>query len=273
MVTTERRLEAIEASLTPTQSVLRWLNEAHAYGSLEANVDATLDQKLDDFPANRLCREAERSARATVGSRSPEQVNRAIHKARRETLFRFELVNRINVTAHEVLEKEELLRTAALAFLALLAGQSEQARRGAAHRETLERTLEILLGRVTELEAAGQARMLAEQRYLDSSPVLFPDVRGAWDEECQATKEAAAMAFRLAELDGVDLPQPSDADAISARAAVLLADLVEPAKAIALEKLGEGESALRIATSWLRAKLDRSRAATEPDSSPEDSTL
>ncbi len=272
MVTAERRLEAIEASLTPTQSVLRWLNEAHAYGSLEAYVDATLDEKPDDFPVNRLCREAEHCARATVGSRSPEQINRAIRKACREAIFRFELVNRINVSAHELLEKEGLVRVAILALLALLAGETPKSG-GEANREMLGQILELLYGRVAELEAAGRARTLAEQRYLDSSPVLFPDVRGAWDEQCQATKEAAAMAVRLAELDGIDLPEPSDAEAVSARAALLLADLVEPAKAIALEKLGEGEPALRIATGWLRAKLARSHATTEAVTSSGKSTL
>jgi hypothetical protein len=34
-----------------------------------------------------------------------------------------------------------------------------------------------------------------------------------------------------------------------------VADLVEPAKAAALDKLDEGQRALGIATGWLRAKL------------------
>jgi hypothetical protein len=39
-----------------------------------------------------------------------------------------------------------------------------------------------------------------------------------------------------------------------------VADLVEPAKSAALEKLGEGQRALGIATGWLRARM-ASRAA------------
>jgi hypothetical protein len=35
-----------------------------------------------------------------------------------------------------------------------------------------------------------------------------------------------------------------------------VADLVEPAKSSALEKLGEGEQALALAIRWLRTKLD-----------------
>jgi hypothetical protein len=58
---------------------------------------------------------------------------------------------------------------------------------------------------------------------------------------------------RLAELDGVgsDL---DDGPAVAARVPALLADLVEPAKVTALEKLGEGERAIRIATGRVRSR-------------------
>ena len=41
----------------------------------------------------------------------------------------------------------------------------------------------------------------------------------------------------------------------SARVTELVADLVDPAKATAFEKLGKGEQAQRIAIGWLRPKL------------------
>jgi len=34
-LTADRRLKAMEESLSPTELVLRWLAEAHAYGSFE----------------------------------------------------------------------------------------------------------------------------------------------------------------------------------------------------------------------------------------------
>jgi hypothetical protein len=52
--------------------------------------------------------------------------------------------------------------------------------------------------------------------------------------------------------------EPADPDAVSARATELVADLVEPAKATALEKLGESERSLAIAIGWLRPKLEGS---------------
>ena len=77
----------------------------------------------------------------------------------------------------------------------------------------------------------------------------------AWDAQLRSTETIADLACRLAALDGVAPAEPADPDAASARATELVADLVEPAKTTALEKLGEGEQAQRIAMGWLRLKL------------------
>lgn len=64
------------------------------------------------------------------------------------------------------------------------------------------------------------------------------------------------MTLRLAELDGVDVTLPGDDDEeASAGIEASLADVVEPAKATALEKLGDGERGLQIARGWLRSKM------------------
>ena len=86
-----------------------------------------------------------------------------------------------------------------------------------------------------------------------------------WDEQVRNTETLAAVACRLAEFDWVPPAEPPDpeADAASARVTELVADLVEPAKATALEKLDEGRQALTIATAWLRAKLAPSRSDSQ----------
>jgi hypothetical protein len=61
--------------------------------------------------------------------------------------------------------------------------------------------------------------------------------------------------WRAAELDSLEPAPPEDPDAVAVRAGQLVADLVEPAKSEALEKLGEGRQALDIAAGWVRAKL------------------
>jgi hypothetical protein len=113
----------------------------------------------------------------------------------------------------------------------------------------------LLLFRVAELGAAQEARAAVETRYLGGHTALFPDAVAAWDEQVSNTETLTDVACRLAEIDGVPPAEPPDPDAASARVTELVADLVEPAKTTALEKLGEDEQAQRIAIGWLRPKL------------------
>lgn len=76
------------------------------------------------------------------------------------------------------------------------------------------------------------------------------------------------MADRLAELDGAPSSAPWDPDLVSARAAVLVADLVEPARVTTLEKLDEGRQALKIATGWLRSRASAANPIAAEDSDP-----
>ena len=94
-----------------------------------------------------------------------------------------------------------------------------------------------------------------EARYLDGHDALFPELSTRFDGQLRTSQEVAASAMRAAELDGVEPAPAEDQAASRARAAELVADLVEPAKAEALDKLGEGRRAFDIATGWVRARL------------------
>jgi hypothetical protein len=186
----------------------------------------------------------------------PELVNAAVRGALRETVFRFELVMRINVTAHELIDREALIEAALSAHVALLRSEDKRTRQAdATYAEHFATCRDLLAFRVSELRAAQEARAIVEERYLDGHDALFPDVAGAWDEQLKNTEVIAAAAVRLAELDGVPPLVPPDPEALSRRTTELVADLVEPAKAEALEKLGEGDRALGIANAWVRTKL------------------
>jgi hypothetical protein len=115
--------------------------------------------------------------------------------------------------------------------------------------------------RVTQLRAAQEARALTEARYLDGQPALFPKTAQAWADQVTQTQRLADLVTRLVEIDGLAPAEPEDPGAVSIRAGALLGDLVEPAKVTALEKLGEGEQAMRMATRWLRTKLVASESA------------
>ena len=253
-MTAQRRLAAIETSLSPTQLVVRWLAEAQDFGDLESYVASLLAQDPPMAPLDRLAREAARGARTRMRGKRPELVEAAVRSALRETVFRFELVMRINVTAHELLDREELLDALFAAHLALLASEDGKSRAAATYQERFATVHRLVAMRVTELEAAQQAREIAQERYLDRHQALLPHLAEAWEAQRQGTESIADLAVRLADLDGVSAALPPDPEALSARTTELVADLVEPAKSTALEKLGEGQRAFDIATDWLRTK-------------------
>jgi hypothetical protein len=250
-----RRVAAIETSLAPTQLVLRWLVEAHAYGDIESYVASLLAADPPVAPLDRLAREAVSGARTSLRGKRPELVNAAVRSALRETVYRFEVVMRINVTTHEILEKEQLLDALFAAHLALLANETDKGRADPTYQERFATLRHLVAMRVGELQAAQNAREIVAERYLAGHDALFPQLAEAWQSQCAGTEEIADLAVRLAELDGVPAALPEDPEALSRRTTELVPDLVEPAKAEALEKLGEGQRALGIANAWVRTKL------------------
>jgi hypothetical protein len=271
-VTIARRLAALETSLGPTERVVAWLDEAQAFGSLEAYVDSLLDQPPETFPINRLAREAATAARTEVKGPAVA-VDEAVRRALRATIFRFELVIRINVVAHEMIDREALIYAALAGQLAMLLSEERTERRSdPTYSRRMAQCRDVTAGRVAELLAAQEARSIAEQRYLGGHPALFPDGIDQWAERLRLAQALAVMADRIAELDGVAPAAEMDPGAFAGRTAVLAANIVEPARSAALEKLDEGHHAMRIATSWLRSKRRPRPAARDPDALQSDAT-
>jgi hypothetical protein len=255
-MTLSRRVSKLEEGLSPTQLLLRWMPEAHGFGDVEPYVASLLAKDPPVAPLDRLAREAAHGARTANRGKRPELVEGAVRSALRETVFRFELVMRINVTVHELLDRVVLIETIFASQLAMLVSDQSKERladESYLHRLALCRDLTVL--RVDELLATQQARSTVEARYLDGHAALFPDIASAFDQQLRRSQELAVMARRCSELDGVKPAEPSDPEAIGFRASQLVADLVEPAKSTALEKLGEGRPAFDIANAWLRTKL------------------
>jgi hypothetical protein len=264
-VTAERRLEKVEAALTPTQRVLAWLDEAHSWGTLSAYVDSQLDKSPDDFPINRLATAAAEATRGALRGKPPDTLEIAIRKAVRATVFRFHLVLRINVVAHETIDREALIYAALAGQLALLGREDRPERLSDdGHLSRLAQSRDIARSRVDHWLAIQQARSLAEERYLDGRAALFPDTAANEAERLRASMELAVMADVTADFDGLGPFDPIEPHVISARAAVLVADVVDPARATTLEQFDEDRRGLEIATAWLRSKA--SRPADDPRS-------
>ena len=258
-MTTDRRLDALEAALSPTERIVRWLNEAHAFGGLEAYVRSLVADPAAIPPVDHLARAAADGARKRLRGQPREEVAKAVDTAIRETVFRFQLALRINTVTHELLDRQLLLDGLFSARLALLGYEGREWRhRDPAYLERLVHLRDLILGRLAELEAHKQARRSVEERYLAGHSALFPDDATAWVEQLKTSERIGQLAVALAEKDGLPIPERPEPGALAPRVAQLVADLVEPARVAALEQLGEGQRALGIATSWVRGKLEPS---------------
>ena len=253
-MTVASRLAAVEASLSPTELVLRWLAEAHTYGDLGSYSASLLDADPSTFPMDRLAREARASATERSRGRPRSEAERAVRAAIIAAVFRVQLVLRINVLAAAFVDREILVQGALCAHLGLaIEGTASPTPYSAVLG--VVRCRDLLLDRVTELHAMETARGRVEERFLDGSPALFPAGLRRWVEQRTQTETMAVIALRLAELDGYDPPPPDDAVAVGARVAQLVADHVEPARSTAYNELGDGRRAMAVATRWLRPKL------------------
>jgi hypothetical protein len=76
-------------------------------------------------------------------------------------------------------------------------------------------------------------------------PALFPDRQAEWAERLGSSQRLGAMAIRLTDKEDVAPPTRPDPEIAEARDERLIADLVEPARAEALEDLGQGATRLR----------------------------
>jgi hypothetical protein len=259
-VTLARRVAAVELTLSPTELVVRWLDEAHGFGGLEAYVRSIIADPALVPPADELARAAASGARASLRAKGAEAIGKAVDGAIRETIFRFELVLRINPVSHELIDRQMLLDGVFSGQLAMLATAGQDAgRRDIADLRRFAQLRQLIIGRLDELEAAGQARMTVEERYLAGHPALFPDGIAAWTEQLKNSEAIGRLAVGLAEKDGLPLPPPPDPDARAVRVTQLIDDLVEPAKVVALEQLDEGGRAFGIATNSLRGSLALTR--------------
>jgi hypothetical protein len=255
-MTLSRRVAKIEESLSPTQLVLRWLAEAHSFGDVPEYVASLLSQDPPVAPLDRLVREAEQGARTAMRGKRAELVDAAVRSALRETVFRFELVMRINVTAHDLLDHQTLLEALFAAHLALLLHDDRKQRlTDESHLRRLAQCRDLTASQVRELLATREAISLAQARYLDGHCALFPEVAGAFEDQVRRSQDLAERAADCAELDGAEPAEEGDLETLESRTNQLMSDLVEPAKSTALEKLGEGRPAFAIANAWLRGKL------------------
>jgi hypothetical protein len=95
-VTTARRLDHLEDSLSPQEAVLRWLAEAHEFPTLPDYVQSLKGQPPSVFPLYRLPEEMEASVRAGLKGEKRERIVQAVRAAVRDAAFLVYLVTQTN---------------------------------------------------------------------------------------------------------------------------------------------------------------------------------
>jgi hypothetical protein len=94
---TEKRLDKIEASLTPQAAFLVWLAEAHEHPTMTAHATALKDAPDTSFPLYRLPDQVEQAVRLAHKGEKPEVINRAERRAVKDVVLLYYLHSETNL--------------------------------------------------------------------------------------------------------------------------------------------------------------------------------
>lgn len=158
------RLDKIQDSLTPTQAVVLWMDEAHQFPSITTYAETLLDKPEPVHPLNRMIRQVETSAlKATKGM--PRVVkDRAVERAIRDVTFLFYVHN----GANEKFQQE--WRALHLEVASLISGSSRRRKQ----RRGQEHWWDLAANTLVELYSYREAMEILSRTYFAEHPVLFP---------------------------------------------------------------------------------------------------
>ena len=172
----QRRLKAIELTLTPQQVVVVWLRNAIQAGTFEEAARGTPP------PGESVANAVRGSVRNSMKGQPELLVEGAVLQARREADMLYNLVIQANVDVFESrLQRER-------EYILLLGYLSAEMRAKATKVETLRLAVLMFLERVIILDRA--IAQLASER-LNGQPVLFRDSSVKLEEQLQMAEELA----------------------------------------------------------------------------------
>jgi len=272
MKAAERRLEKVEASLTPKQQVLRWLDQVHGFQSEDKYCEWLEGQPASELPRVRMVEAAGDAARRAMRGEPEEVIERAARDAVRDVIFLTELVLQVNTLVDQKSEVFSLraalhARALQLAMLSEVAGADSAVAAAMPNpslrlSEIREET-ERLLGEIGVLQGTVE---IIQQYYFDGRPMVFPRkaacLKAVWEAACALGFEYnrwVAHRSPSVEADGAEGGKPEDApaapgvidmEAVQARAAAAAAEearfCTDLAKGVTLNHLGRFDDAVRL---------------------------
>jgi hypothetical protein len=270
-----QRLTEFDRILSPQGAVLRWIATVQGHPTNDAYMDAVAGTPGWRPPFEVMRAAMDDTVRRNRVGQTPGEIAYAVRQARGDLLFLYELASGINTAARSVTGPWKV-EAAYLRFIGNMleldpdSWEPEPRDRDPADDLLGLRwcTWKVMLTLLLEQVAVEEgARERLEAWYFHARSVLFPDEAGGWDElrvELEPLRERLAtlpphLVARAARVT-VDwqLPSGSVAERVEARAG----ELVDEARAVTFEWLGEPERGQRI----LDARRWRARhpASEEP---------
>jgi len=255
----DRRLDKVEANLSPQQVVLLWMNEVHEFGNIVAYLCDLKHAPTEHYPLYRLPEQMKQAVRTAMKGQKPESTAHAERQAVREVVFLYGLVQQCNLRLWS--EWRAMCLQLVLVTVTLKGLIQDDAAPLAEYEEAHELAMDAIVAFVQW----DQAIKAVAERYFKGATPLFPD-QGRLLADSLDAAELVVTLFNdqlkwLAEMVPANMrkaaPPAELIDLVELRRAVsphaldLARHLVTMARVEAAEYMGENQQALGI----LRARL------------------
>jgi len=265
-MTARRRLDKLEHSLGPKEAILRWLEEAHRFGSIVEYARATIDLPESAQPSIRITEHVEAAIRRTRRGRTDDELELAVRQAIGDVVFLYQLVFVLNQTAanyaHEAMSRSLVLSGQLARLVTDPLSEDQDARRAnlpAARQvdrawQVWRESTEAL---VSDIRVEQAARSGLEKAYFAGGAVLFADVAEDWTRLGDQADRLDTIVTTLREpyrtRAGFRRRRilPKEPGSIASRAQSRKAELADDARIAAFEALDERPRAIALAEARL----------------------
>jgi hypothetical protein len=244
-----RRLGKIETSLTPTQAMVLWMDEAHRFPSMVKYADSLLDGPDNAWPLHRLTDQIEAATLEAMKGRSNREKDWAVKRAVRDVAFLFFVHQGANV---RFLQEWRAMH---LGVMLLAAGSRRLMPIGNSRSEGDDGRRDVWRSRakvtLAELHGYREAMEMLSRTYLAGHGVLFHEAADGLEFCVKAAEtlvenynhevEFSVRGRSAAERKRLLLDVEPLRKGVHKSAMELVEDIVALAKGEALELVGESE--------------------------------
>ncbi len=259
MAKRERKLDDFEESLTPTQAAIRWMKEAHQFGSLREFALSRVGKPDTEAPLYRLHDLVIPGLEKGLKGKPPEEKSRTIRRALKDVAFLYYLQLGINTRVDA--ETRAWLLTSVLISRELLSGAASTVaiENGAESEITWRYSAKRF---IRELYVYERAASVIGNTYFNGHQVLFPDAAEILQDQKSLIESHIEgdnyeaknrKRNRRSNTELIDLEQVRESAKKGSKE--LIDEFVVVAKAEALEICGEKRDSVLLVKNHLEAEL------------------